>query len=91
MRRLNVSLVVLSLFFCVGLERVARANLNDRIARALEETLKEQLSLPSGAEVRVERESWEHEKSGLEQRCLVLSQRCAQYDAEIASLQSQRR
>ena len=45
----------------------------------------------SKAEVRVERESWDHEKSGLEQRCLVLSQRCAQFDAEITSLQSQRR
>jgi N-methylhydantoinase B/oxoprolinase/acetone carboxylase alpha subunit len=35
------------------------------------------------AEVRIERDGWEHEKQGLESRCLVLSQKNAQLDAEL--------
>ena len=35
------------------------------------------------AEVRIERDGWATEKQGLEARCLQLSQRCAQYDAEL--------
>lgn len=37
----------------------------------------------SRAELRIERDAWATEKQGLEARCLQLSQRCAQYDAEL--------
>lgn len=40
------------------------------------------------AELRIERDGWELEKSGLESRALQLSQRCAQYDAELERLRS---
>ena len=38
------------------------------------------------AEVRIERDGWEHERQGLESRCLVLSQKSAQLGAELDRL-----
>lgn len=40
------------------------------------------------AELRIERDGWATEKQGLESRCLQLSQRCAQYDAELDRLRA---
>jgi chromosome segregation ATPase len=40
------------------------------------------------AELRIERDGWAAEKQGLESRCLQLSQRCAQYDAELDRLRA---
>ena len=36
----------------------------------------------------MERDGWASEKQGLEARCLQLSQRCAQYDAELEKLRA---
>lgn len=58
-----------------------RARFQDKLDK-LQESCSD-IERRSRAELRIERDGWATERQGLEARCLQLSQRCAQYDAEL--------